>query len=381
MSTKRRYVTYLIGLLAVSINLLFSPIPAKLGLYRLLAWQLPVFIGLSPAFLDPSQPWGYTFDELAATDLSGQTALVTGANSGIGYEISLALARGGASVTMACRNKSKCDAAAARIFSDDAVVIQGKIQTMTMDTSSLDSVRKFCDEYLRHDAAEALDILYLNAGIGTIVSNDDGRIPQSVDGIENMFATNVVGHHLLYNRLAGRVAQSEIGRVVLTSSAASFNVLKRRSVATDLETLNSGAVISAYAQSKLAQILWAKELTRRLGLEGHSHVYVNAGHPGAVETGIWDKIEWDKYAIARWLPLEQCLARLRRLMWTSAEGALTLLFLGVAVDRLVEGNDGGGIRGRYFHPQSMEVINPKALDEDLQKRVWMFLDDLVADFV
>lgn len=63
-------------------------------------------------------------------------------------------------------------------------------------------------------------------------------------------------------------------------------------------------------------------------------------------------------------------------MWTAAEGALTMLFLGVATQRLKEED----IRGKYFHPQSQEMVNPLALDTDLQQAVWKFSDELVKDF-
>lgn len=67
----------------------------------------------------------------------------------------------------------------------------------------------------------------------------------------------------------------------------------------------------------------------------------------------------------------------REVMWTSAEGALTGLFLGTAVDRLKEEN----IRGKYFHPQTQEVVNPLSLDEDLQSRLWAFSEELVKDYL
>lgn len=358
----------LVGVVAVLIGLLFSPIPRNLGLYRWIASRIPHLVGLTPAFLIDGE-WGYTFEELYSSDLTGQNAIVTGANSGVGYETSLALARLGASVTLACRNPSKCTAAARTIQSDDA--FKGKVYTMTLDTSSLASVKKFSQQYLDEHKDEPLDLLYLNAGIGSAGVNDDGSAPLSEDGIEMVFATNHVGHHLLWKLLHPLIEKSKMSRIVLTSSAASYDTFDYK-VATDLETLNSVDVrnLRVYGQSKLAQILWAKKLTRELGTS--STTFVNAVHPGAVDTGIWQKNPM--------IPsfLQDFITYLRKnVMWTAAEGALTMLYVGVATKRLKKEN----VRGKYFHPQSQEMVNPLSLDVDLQDAVWKFSDELVKDFM
>jgi len=355
----------LVGALAVFIGLLLSPIPRNLGFYKWYTSRNPTTIGLTPAFM-LSDEWGYTFEELYASDLTGQNALVTGSNSGVGYETSLALARLGASVTLACRNPTKCTAAAEKIRSDDA--FKGKVTTMTLDTSSLSSVKNFSLQFL--ETEQPIDLLYLNAGIGSGGINDDGSAPLSEDGIELVFATNHVGHHLLYKLLQPLVAKSKMARIVLTSSAASYKTFDYK-VATDLETLNGVNVrnIRVYGQSKLAQILWAKELTRQLG--PNSTTYVNACHPGAVDTNIWEK----NPLFPRFV--QDMIFYLRKnVMWTAAEGALTMLYLGVATDDLRNKN----VRGKYFHPQSQEMVNPLSLDTDLQKAVWKFSDELVRDF-
>lgn len=127
-----------------------------------------------------------------------------------------------------------------------------------------------------------------------------------------------------------------------------------------------------YGQSKLAQIIWAKHLTKLLGDD--SNVYVNACHPGAVNTSIWDKGDMEKIPSF----VIKFVNHLRRnVMWTGEEGALTQLFLGVATNKLVAKN----IRGKYFHPQAEEVVNPLSLDETLQKELWEFSDALVAKFL
>jgi len=407
---------------------LMTPYPRRLGFYKFIFSFEPAIAGLLPAmFPKGEEQWGFTFQDLygdgktsdeASTKeyrnrLWGQTALVTGANSGVGYETALALARLGVSVTMACRNPGRCEAAANKIREDDIVLQRGKadrgivdpesasdIVTMTVDTSSLKSVRKFCHDFLaRTDDGEGspkpLDMLFLNAGIAFC-----GLHEISEDGIENVFATNVVGHHLMFRLLEPSIFRSDElrktpARIVQTSSAASFAKTHPYKVATDLETLNNEIFIGfgPYTTSKLAQILWAKELTAQLdaktnisesgSVDPNSIVYVNAAHPGMVATNIWFAGPLDKLPFGIGKPIEAVMSVVTKLMWTCEEGALTLVYLGTATEDLQTKN----IRGKYFHPISILIEDhPNASDKDpetkiLQEKLWIFLDELVADFL
>lgn len=362
---------------AVAIGVLLSPIPRSLGLYRWVASVSPVWTGMTPAFHDGIE-WQYTFEDFHQRDcpkLSGQTALVTGANSGVGYEVARALAKCGVDVVMACRNEKRCSAAADKIRKEAAASnATSEISTMVVDTSSLKSVRAFSERFLLKHQDKALDMLYLNAGI-TFAKSEDGKLTLSEDGVEMTFATNYLGHHLMYRYLEPLLLKSEMARVVLTASSASFETFDHK-VATSLEVLNSPdkpAVMKHYGQSKLAQILWAKHLTRLLGGDD-SRVYVNACHPGAVDTMIWGKEQFAKFPsfITRIIDYTRTT-----MMWTAEEGALTQLYLGIATDELRSRN----VRGKYFHPQAQEVVNPFSLDEKLQKDLWEFSNELVADFL
>lgn len=366
--------------IAVAIAILLSPIPRNLGLYRWHAYHRKndQYIGRVPA-THHGIPWKFTFEQLKGYNLAGQSALVTGSNCGIGFQIALHLARQGANVHMVCRNVSKCEAAAKKIRSDPEYA-GGTISTWTMDTSSLTSVKEFAQTFLLSHGKEPLDMLFLNAGMGFPPDNEDGKLPLSDDGIEVNFATNYLGHHLLYKHLVPVIQKSTKARISLTTSGASFNSYDY-GVATDLDTLNgvnfnTETKNKNYSQSKLCQVLWAKKLTRELG--SNSSCFVNAGHPGIVNTEIFEKSLKGKPSTFQRIKVSIMKSIKESVFWTSAEGALTLLYLGVAVDQLAK-ND---FRGRYFHPQSQEVKPCHwALDEKLQDDLWNFSNDLVKEFL
>lgn len=320
--------------------------------------------------------WRFKFDDLNEIDLSGQTAIVTGANSGIGFALSEHMYRMGAHVTMACRNPKKCQAAAAHIRKQNTSSL-GQVNTGLINTETLASVKDFAMQYLHENPEKPLDMLFLNAG--TVFANSELEcVPLSKDGIERVFAANYVGHHLLFRLLEPALKKSALARVVSTSSCASFSSYSWL-VATDLDTLNgcsepwtSGKSNHSYGQSKLAQILWTKYLSQS---RKDTNIYFNAFHPGVVATEIWEKAFEEAKAPAYIQTVSDWFQR--NVMWTSAEGALTGLFLGTAVDRLKKED----IRGKYYHPQTQEVVNPLSLDEELQGRLWAFSEELVKDYL
>lgn len=403
----------LIAAISIAIGICFSP-PVRDQLPFTIRDYYRPFIGLTPLSIHTSvtEPWGYTFEDYYGRDcksLQGQNALVTGANSGMGFEISKALAKCGVNVTLACRNHDKCERAAKEIsqaeISDLSRVDFGigsmmkkvsdlgsEISTMVVDTSSLASVKTFSKAYLAKNEDLALDMLFFNAGRGPIYEEkkkkgiDAGqKLILSEDGIEIIFATNYVGHHLMWKYFEPMVKKSKRGRVVLTSSSGSFLTFSH-GVATSLKELHSTVNTSQfnmkyYGQSKLAQIMWAKKLARIMNEEldlaqndatitAYNPIHVNAGHPGAVNTEIWGKVSLPSFI--------ECVANKIRgkIMWAADEAALTLLYLGAATEELNEKN----ITGKYFHPQTKEVVNPLSLDEKLQDELWRFSEELVADF-
>lgn len=354
-----------IQILVLLFFLLFSGVPSQLGLFRYLATINPAAVGLTPAF-NVGVEDGYTFAQLNKLDLTGQNALITGGNSGVGYETAKYLVKLGAQVTIVCRSEKRCEQAVTNIIGANGDKYKEMISYFIADMSDLKDTRDATVKYA--EKISKLDMLFLNAGIASAGTDENGRLSLSVDGIEKVFATNVIGHHAMWKILESKVKNSKLSRIVLTSSSSHFDTYDY-GVATDLKTLNSGELsMLPYGQSKLAQVLWSQELTRQLGPE--SNVFVNSYHPGAAATNIW----FTNPLIPKTIhPLLRFITE--NVMWTSLEGALTMLYLGAASEELKLNN----IRGKYFHPQVQEVApNPKfANDLKLQKKFWEFADSLV----
>ncbi|MDW7693884.1 oxidoreductase [Flammeovirgaceae bacterium SG7u.111] len=211
------------------------------------------------------------FDIKNAPPQKGRIAIVTGANIGVGYETSLALAGKGMKVVMACRNLEKAEKAkesiAQKAHNADLDIIQ-------LDLNSLQSVREFAEAYSA--IHNRLDLLINNAGI---------MVPpfaQTEEGFESQMGVNYFAHFALTQLLLPVLSGTEGSRVVSLSSLAH----KRATI--DFDNLNSEKSYSkmgAYGQSKLACLLFAYELQRRLAAAGSQTISV-AAHPGVSETNL-----------------------------------------------------------------------------------------------
>ncbi|GJP38707.1 hypothetical protein CLOM_g23125 [Closterium sp. NIES-68] len=251
----------------------------------------------SSAVADPSK-FGYRStaeDVTAGVDLTGKVAIVTGGSSGIGTETARVLVLRGASVVLAVRNTTAGEAAKAAIVKDiegraaaEAAGQAGKapvgerVSVMALDLASLKSVRAFAADYLRLN--RPLHVLVNNAGVMLC------PFMLTADGYENQFGTNHVGHFLLTNLLLPKLketAQQEgtEARIVVVSSAA-HKMPYPGGIRFDAINSKEGYdSMKAYGQSKLANILHARELARRLKEEG-APVAVNALHPGVIDTNL-----------------------------------------------------------------------------------------------
>jgi NAD(P)-dependent dehydrogenase (short-subunit alcohol dehydrogenase family) len=202
-------------------------------------------------------------------DLTGKTYLITGGNSGIGFDAAKMLGEAGGDIVIACRSPQKAEAAAEELRK----TVKGTVETVTLDLSDLSAVRRAAGEIRsRHDR---LDAVINNAGI---MQTPETR---TVDGYELQFATNHLGHFLLNGLLLDRVEMAE-GRIVIVASLAhKFGRLHLD----DLMLTENYKPTAAYGQSKLANLMYALELNRRLKGAGSKATAV-ACHPGYSATAL-----------------------------------------------------------------------------------------------
>lgn len=204
-------------------------------------------------------------------DQTGRIYLITGANSGIGFEAARALAEKGATLVLGCRNRSKADDAVALIAERGPT---GTTEVLEMDLADLDSVESAANEFRsRHDR---LDVLVNNAGLMATPRQETAQ------GFEMQIGVNHLGHFALTGHLLPLLLDSGPSRVVSISSQG------HRMGRLDLDDLNSERGYSpwpAYFQSKLANLLFTRELQRRLSESGEEAIAV-AAHPGVTSTNL-----------------------------------------------------------------------------------------------
>ena len=200
--------------------------------------------------------------------LDGKTVIITGANTGIGLETAVDLAKRSARVILACRSVERGETAAVQVRkrsgSDNVVFVR-------LDLASLDSVRKFAAKILEEEPR--IDILINNAGVMAIP-----KLTITQDGFEMQFGVNHLGHFLLTNLLLDRIKETPSARIVNVSSLA--HTMGKM----DFNNLNSEHSYSpwkAYGTSKLANILFTRSLAKHLAGTG---VTANVLHPGSINT-------------------------------------------------------------------------------------------------
>jgi NAD(P)-dependent dehydrogenase (short-subunit alcohol dehydrogenase family) len=281
-------------------------------------------------------------------DQAGRTAVITGANSGIGFETARVLAEHGAAVVLACRDAGRAQDAAGRIC---VAVPHATVTIVRLDLASLASIREAAEKIRgRHDT---LDLLINNAGL---------MIPPpgvTADGFEPQIGTNHLGHFALTGLLLDRLLLVEGSRVVTVSSNA------HRSGRINFDDLQPERghrrMASYYSQSKLANLLFTYELQRRL-TAADARTAALAAHPGTSRT-----------ELTRNMPAVFDLAN-RTLGWTFTQSAQmgALPTLRAATDPAARGGEYYGPRGRFEfrgYPRRVQS-NARSHDEDVQRRLW-----------
>ncbi len=207
----------------------------------------------------------FSLDSIARQE--GRVAIVTGANTGLGYETTKAFAQKGVTTVMACRTQARALDAMAKIQEE---VPDAKLEFLQLDLADLANVRRFTEAF--RASHSSLDLLVLNAGIMT------PPYSKTVDGFESQMGANFFGHFLLTSRLIDLMPDSASSRVVALSSNA-HRMGQKRIHFEDLHWEKRYAGMDAYAQTKLACLMFGNALARRLDAAGSSIVALSA-HPG-----------------------------------------------------------------------------------------------------
>ncbi|KAI8346053.1 hypothetical protein B0O80DRAFT_393279 [Mortierella sp. GBAus27b] len=294
-------------------------------------------------FLDGTH---YSYDDIP--DLTGKVAIVTGATGSVGYATVVALAAHGAHVFLACRNRVMAEEAIERAQN------QPKLEFLELELGEMRKAQSAAREFL--DKGLPLHILVCSAGIKF------RNFELTEDGFENHFGINHLGHFVFTTALLERIRESAPARIVILSSMAHEVPPSNKPI--DFKSLrdekNRTNAVMRYGQSKLANVLFAKALARRLR---NDRVWVNIAHPGNVESHIrQDMLESDNKTFRAFCCLWLLLA------YKARDAALTPLYLATSPE-VVEKN----IRGMYFIPIANEM-DPSPISDsvNLQEELWRY---------
>ena len=282
--------------------------------------------------------------------MDGKTVLITGANSGIGKETTIDLARRGARIIMACRDMKRGEDALKDVVEKTG---SSKLVLKQLDLASLSSIRALAEDINKTETA--LHVLINNAGVMV-----PSQLQKTQDGFEMQMGVNHLGHFLLTNLLIDLLKSSQPSRIVVVSSIAHSFITTSSNF--DFDNINSEKNYkkwNAYGQSKMANILFTRELARRLEGTG---VTANSLHPGLVTT-----------EIQRHLGVIESISMkvVNLVSKTPREGAQTSIHL--AVSEEVE-----GISGFYFVDCKVAEPARGAKDDEAAKKLWTISAQLVG---
>ena len=261
-----------------------------------------------------------------------KVVLITGANTGIGRETALELARRGAHLVLACRSEERTRPVLAEL----AQIREGCAELIELDLASFASVRAAAAAFLALD--RPLDILINNAGLAA-------QRGVTADGFELTFGVNHLGHFLLTAELTGKLVESAPSRVITVASRA-----HRRARGIDFDAVQrptrSFSGYPEYQVSKLANVLFASELARRLGPEGVTSCSL---HPGVIASDVWRRVPW---------PLDSLM---KLFMKSNVEGAQTSIHCATT---------GELENGGYYSEGELATPSKPARDAELAAELW-----------
>jgi NAD(P)-dependent dehydrogenase (short-subunit alcohol dehydrogenase family) len=292
-------------------------------------------------------PW--TADDVPS--MEGKTVVVTGANTGIGYHAARVFAEKGADVTLACRSVERGEEAADGIRGGAP---DGSVDVRELDLASLASVEGFADRFT--DDHDALDVLCNNAGVMAIPRRE------TEDGFEQQFGVNHLGHFALTARLSDLLVSTDGARVVTTSSGAHERGEIRFD---DLHGEKEYSQWGAYAQSKLANLLFAFELQRRFEDAGVDAKSIGV-HPGYADTDLQRRgpeMEGSRLKLGIMKAMNAVVAQ------SAERGALPILYAATAETEGGVYVGPGGFMNMRGYPEVQEP-NESTRDEETARRLW-----------
>jgi NAD(P)-dependent dehydrogenase (short-subunit alcohol dehydrogenase family) len=291
-------------------------------------------------------------------DQSGKVAVITGANSGLGYHTALELARRGARVVVASRSDVRGKEAVARII---AKVPDADLDLRSLDLADLANIRTFADGVA--SSYPSIDLLINNAGVMAIPRST------TADGFEMQFGTNHLGHFALTGHLLPNLTGTSGARIVTVSSTAhkpghiNFD---------DLMAERRYRRWNVYSNTKLANLLFTYELQRKLAAAGLSAIAV-AAHPGTSATNLVAVSAQDNFIKRIVMP-----AGARLISQSAAKGALPQLYAATAPE--VKGGEyfgPNGIAESFGYPKRVDSI-PESKDVAVAARLWSVSEDLTG---
>ncbi len=292
-------------------------------------------------------------DSSTSWDISGKRVVLTGGTTGIGRATVLGLAKRGAEVIFTARKPAEGDAVVAEV---NAAVPGAKVSHRELHLDDLDSVRAFANA-LKADF-DRIDVLVNNAGI----SLTERRTTKQ--GFEATFGVNHLGHFLLAHELQDLLEKSAPARIVVVASGA--HRFGGGLVFEDLQSkkVKFGVVngMKVYGRSKLANVLFTRELARRLSKSG---VTVNCLHPGFVSTRLARDSEGTRLGERLIWPLVSRFAK------SPEEGALTSLY--AICDPALS-----GVTGAYLEDEKVSQAEPVGRDDDAARRLWDVSEGMVG---
>ncbi|KAG9276478.1 retinol dehydrogenase 12, like [Astyanax mexicanus] len=277
------------------------------------------------------KPWS------SSAKLDGKTVLITGANTGIGKETAIDLAKRGARIIMACRDMEKADGALKEVIEASG---NQDVVTKKLDLADTKSIREFAQ--MINSEEKQVNILINNAGVMVCPYG------KTADGFEMQIGVNHMGHFLLTFLLMDLIKKSSPARIVNVSSMAhkwgTINI-------DDINSEKSYDKSKAYSQSKLANVLFTRCLAKHLDGTG---VTVYVLHPGVVQTELWRHLNRAQQGVM-WM--------VKPFTKTSVQGAQTTIYCAVAPELETES-------GKYYSDCAPASCSNAAMDDDMAKRLW-----------